>query len=395
MNRWLLLLTLATVPLQATCCWSRWAHPCCDPCPPCCGGSFEVGGQWIYLRASSCDFPFVIRDGREFDATDVGIPEVVARLPYGKGRGVAVYYQSGFRASVGYLSQSGCQDVRIEYTYHHPSDSRRLFAGFIDRGLWPIPMHPRYAANVNLTGTGANTFDGFETPLYCFPPAVEGDCFAWSSLNVDYDAVDLQLGARTVEKCTLSLRGYTGLHYLNLDLRQRYQYSAFSAGLDGVVEPPIPIVASFQTDLLRKQKLWGIGPLLGGEGRLPLFRGVGIGGHLGIALLAGETSTRYDEHDVRNFNFDGPVGLPDVDEEATLFTHNRGILFPLIRGSLGVNYRWCCGDCLTVLGEVGYEFNSYINCVGHFQFNDQRGTGMALCDSYNLDGFYVSLRALL
>ncbi len=378
---------------NAGCC-----NPCCDPCPSWCCGSFEVGGQWIYLRPTSCDYDFVIKDPRPVDTDAVDVADIAGLatdLPFGKSHGIDPDYESGFRVSVGYIMDCSCYDVRVEYTYHHPTDSSTVFAGTQNNGLWPTYMHPRYTENRDLAEFGLAGV-AFQSPIFSafqrdtVPEFIDG--FARSSVKLDYDAVDLQFGSRSMKSCNLWMRAYTGLHFMNLDHRHSADYrGVFLGTFNGDV-----ITGIFDTGVKWTKNTWGIGPLFGIDARYDVACGFGIGGHLGAAILAGETDGKMTERDVRTFSdqFAALDPAANIGETLDVKHDHRNLLFPYLRASLGVNYLWCC-DCFRVMVEVGYEFNSYINSIGHFRFNDERGTGMANCYSYNLDGIYVSVRATI
>ena len=201
---------------------------------------------------------------------------------------------------------------------------------------------------------------------------------AKASAKFDYDAVDLQFASRSMKGCNLDLRAYAGLHFANIDHRFAAEYrGTFLTGGDG---PPLmnPVQVRWN------KNTWGIGPLFGLDLRYQVACGFGIGAHVAAAILAGETDGRYFEHDL--------ISNTSTDEIADVCHPHRNIVFPYFRTGLGINYLWCCGDCFNLLVELGYEFNSYINTIHHFRFNDTRGTGSANCYSFNLDGLYLSFR---
>ena len=340
----------------------------CDPCPNWCCGSFEVGAQAIYLRPTSCDLDFVISDPRPFvPSNGIGTAQ---SLPQGKHHGIDPDYEWGFRVSVGYIFDCSCYDVRVEYTYLHSHD-KSCVRPEGEGGLWPTFAHPRYMV---------------DTPIFNGILSNQIPAVAKASAKFDYDAVDLQFASRSVKNCNLDLRVYAGLHFANIDHR-------FAAEYRGTVEPGN--TSSFLMDPVQvrwNKNTWGIGPLFGLDLRYQVACGFGIGAHVGAAILAGETDGRYFEHDLIP---QLGTSTPLADEIADVCHPHRNILFPYFRTGLGINYLWCCGDCFNLLVELGYEFNSYINTIHHFRFNDTRGTGSANCYSFNLDGLYLSFRVTL
>ena len=316
-------------------------------------------------------------------------------------KGIDPDYEWGFRLSLGYVFDCACYDVRVEYTYLHTHDKSNVTSPD-DGGLWPTYGHPRYMGfGETRTATGIDTVNTFaQTPI--FNGTNNGDlAHAHARVKFDYDAVDLQFGSRSCKGCNLWLRTYAGLHFANIDHR-------FDSHYDGTMfaVPPGPVAGGkeqlqqtaangvFDTDVHSKMCTWGVGPLFGADVRYDIACGFGIGAHFAAAILAGETDGKMVEHDERVWPTQN--GAPtSVDETLDVCHKSRSLLFPYFRTSLGINYLWCCGDCFNLVAEVGYEFSTYINVINHFRFNDSRATGSSACDSFNLDGLYISLRATI
>ncbi|MGE3953624.1 MAG: Lpg1974 family pore-forming outer membrane protein [Parachlamydiales bacterium] len=403
---------------------ARGCGNCCDLCkalPNLCCGQVEAGGQWIYLRPSSCEFDFAIKDPRPLrqapSPTDSNfvqsVTDYAGYLPTGQSYDIDPDFRSGFRISAAYVSPCHCYDIRVEYTWHHARNRANIGGGCNNSGIWPSLMSPAHTQNYNLVesagGTMTDTLSGFQTPLFCWTPAISNaeftDACASSWVQHDYDAIDLQLASRTTRgcNCNLWIRTYLGLHYMNLDQKQVVDYHGVFFGND-VRRDGATILATsavggyFDTYVCTNSNTWGIGPLFGVDSRYHIGCGIGIGVHVGAAVLAGDSHGKWYENDTRRFPNGnvaqtGNFSDANVKERLDVRAKDRSVLFPYIRGSLGLNYLCRWHNCALILFEVGYEFNSYINAVGQFRFNDQRGTGSASCQNYNLDGIYISVRA--
>ncbi|MGE3953625.1 MAG: Lpg1974 family pore-forming outer membrane protein [Parachlamydiales bacterium] len=347
MNKWLLFLTLALVPLAAQ---------------PFSCGKIEVGGSALYLRPTGCEFPYAITDGRPF----VDWQRDDARLPQGNHREIDPDYAWGFRVLLGY--QWDCSDLRLLYSRLHSEDTGEQSAPF-----WPSLAHPLYQG---LVSSAAGTFA--QSPL--FP---EGR--VRSRVDFEYDAIDLEYAQRSCRGQCLKLRSYIGLHLADILLRFRADYS-------GVLGPDDPITATATTSTRCKQCSWGIGPIVGTEGRYGIGRGFELVGKGALGVLAGKRDGNIFSQDVREWmGMDAPE---DVNAMLLFHMEERNIVVPVIRVAFGIDYPFCLCRLPGVL-ELAYEYSTYINALQILHFNDRRGTSVAECQSFNLNGLTLSLRVIL
>jgi hypothetical protein len=393
---------------------------CCDPCcDPCCGwegrgggggfglwgdcGGFEVLGEYLYLRPHVCDLNYAIEDPRDGNSPTSTTPTAPSDmfLPLGKEHGIQPDYQSGFRVGLAYLFNCGCNDVEVDYQRLKTCDRshiRNLPSSF---GIWVTQGHPSFG---EFRLNNASTLPAINgTTVIAFPGATATpfNAFAVSRVSTRYQFVDGVVATRSMKSCDLWVRGFVGIRWADFRWRHRDIYGGIINYLGPAFDIDLaPVTARYYANafshLRNKSHTWGVGPRFGADIRYEVLCGFGVGAHVGAAILAGEA----DHHifqlvQITNLEIAGVVGAtPGVANTSTpliVRDHCRCVLFPEIDARLGLNYLWCCGSCFSLLVEVGWEFESYINAIGHIRFTDT-GTNHEFCDSFNLDGLYVMVR---
>ncbi len=340
-----------TAPLQAAFSPYYGRHKC---------GAFEVGGQALYWRPSSCDLSAAISDPRPFDVTTVD--EI---LPQGPLRSVDPDYSWGTRVFLGYTAFGGCSDIRLSYIYLRASQANR-FRPEGDGGLWPV-----------------DSFGTELSPLFNGTQDGRPDAISDARAAFDYDAVDLQFAVRQrIGRCWKG-RVYAGLHYANI-------HQDFDVSTIGVFIPGSPPNFSFETAVRSHRQVWGVGPLLGLDLSYCLFQNVTLDARLSGGVMAGNI----EGHQVLFQEAVQFISQTVTTRVGEIPFQSRHQLIPHLSASLGLSYHWMCG-CLRFTGEIGYEFRTYINALERVTFNDERGTNQASCDSFRLDGLYFGLRLLI
>ncbi|MGE3955024.1 MAG: Lpg1974 family pore-forming outer membrane protein [Parachlamydiales bacterium] len=343
----------------------------CSPSPLprlMCNGYWEVFGEALYLRPTTCDLGFAINDPRTIPNPGT---EILSWLPQGKGHSIDPDHDWGSRIGIGLLS--GCGDVRAVYTRLHTRQSADALPKN-NGGIWVTYAHP---ATAQFT-PGFNPFvDG--TPTDGIPT------FATASIRFDYDAVDLQWGSRALLKCELALRSALGLHFAYIDSRfaDYWQGTEFD-------QFPAELFTEIITNRSRR-KSWGVGPAAGLDVHYPLACGFGFEGHLGAALLVG---SRSETREGRRLTFLLPDTL-ERDQHLDVKTGNRNGLVPYLTARLGLDYLWCCECRFTLQLAFGYEFETYINAIEAYRYNDRRATGQTECSDFSLNGLYLRVRVII
>ncbi len=321
----------------------------------------EVMVEWIYLRPSTCDLDFVICDERPFDPNTTP-----GSLPSGRAFSIRPDFDGGVRAALGFTI--GCWQLRFLYTYLCTLE-RRAFDPKEMGAQWPTIVHPRYT-------------DG--NPL--FDPLAPNEIAGLSKGrgSSDYQTFQIELGQTFHPKCRLDIRPYGALQlaYIGNSLEAFYR---------GTEMPGEPGARLYRSTAEWSKWCWGAGPLFGFDLRYCLGYGFGVGSHLHMGVMAGQTHG--DIH--QQIQIEQTDGTVDVDQTLDLFRRYRLLVFPFFEGKIGLNYLFCCGDQFTLLIEFGYDFISYINSLERFRFNDQRATGSSTCHSFGLDGVYLQFKLQL
>ncbi|MGE3954013.1 MAG: Lpg1974 family pore-forming outer membrane protein [Parachlamydiales bacterium] len=328
------------------------------------GRCVEYGGEFLALRPTTCDFPYVIRDPRTLVASGV-----LEELPQGAAISIDPEYAIGFRLYTTTLFCWGTADIRVDYAHLYTSQNGRV--ELVDEGsLWPVPSPPA-------TDPAPVTVSAVPTdPLPLFR----------ANAQRVWDAGNVELGRRGC-KCNAQWRLFGGIHIVSLQDRFVLRDEGKLAVVPGL---PIRRILRFE-DLSLLARSWGAGPRLGGEFTQTLCWGIGVTGKVGVGLLAGEREdTSLDSLQFTFFQTGFPPSF-ETFQDLNVKGGKRAHLFPEIDARLGLTYSLClCGAKLTA--EAGYEFTSYINALARRSFNDQRATLQTDCYSFNLNGFYAGLK---
>ncbi len=357
MKRLLLLLLLPFIPAQAIyyCC-PNW---CFNPCYSWTYGKLQLSGEAFYAKPHTCDLDFVIRDPRPFGA---GTPNF---LPDGKAFSIRPEYEWAPRILATYVVPGGCADFSGIYTGFHHSNKRCIFPQG-EGGLWPVHVNPLYMA---------------DTPL--FSGMFQGEpitAMAKGRSRFDFDSGELQFAIRAPLGSRVCTRTFAAVHIMQINHYLDCEYV-------GLTDPTMGNEVLLISQVHNKRKTWGVGPKVGFDGHLDLWCGFGLGGKLGLGVLAGRTQGQKFEQDQIQ-----PTGQPNptVDETMCLSEMKFGKVFPMFEARLGADYTYCWCASLWHL-EVGYQFISYINNLSNTSFNDERATNQTRCASFNLDGLYIRL----
>lgn len=359
-----------------------------------------------------CDLNYAIEDTTAFAAYPIGgnlgvQPSDIA-LPKGKDHGICPDYDSAFSVGLGYLFNCGRNDVTVTYTRLYTTDHSHVAAQG-SGGLWVTYGHPRFTQwRLNNAAFIANFTNTTGIPAE-----------AAARVRFEYNMVDGVIGARTTKGCDLWLRGYVGLRWAQIRLNKAVDYQGSIAGIFISEDPGTSFAesngfaAAFQADPHSRAEVWGVGPRVGLDLRYAIACGFGVGAHCGVSLLVGETSYRFAERieyndldfathaagteisDDVNVPFTGLLDdlFGESTSQTTDVTHNAHChLIPEVDARLGLNYLFCCGDCFSLMLEVGWEFVSYINALARVAFDDETGHSREVCESYNMDGLYVSFK---
>lgn len=366
-----------------------------------------------------CDLNYAIEDATPETMATFTTPALItqtaaeAAQPVGKEHGLCPDYQSAFRVGLGYLFNCGCNDITVTYTRLCTTDHSHVAGPGTNGGLWMTFGQPRYLG-LRLNNTGFFT----DFILATTPP----DAFARERVRFEYNMVDGVVASRTMKGCDLWLRGYAGLRWAQICVNRAVYYEggagdfAYLQNNTSAVNAAAMLAGQWggtvRADPHSRAEVWGIGPRVGLDLRYDIACGFGVGAHCGVSLLVGQTCCRFAQtvefSDLtvspgaaatfgwvdRTVPFIGTLDTSTGGYSASTSVHHNSHchLVPEIDARLGLNYLFCCGDCFSLLIEVGWEFVSYINAIARVAFDDVSGHGREVCESYNMDGLYVSFK---
>lgn len=357
----LLLLTCLGASLQA----ANWGCYCC---PPYCSGELEVGGEVLFFKPDYCDWTYAVLDERPFEQ---GVS--ASQLPQGPAQSLNPSYDVGFRFYASYIFEDSRLDLTIQYSAFH-TRSNRILNPTEEAGYWPTTGQPEFH-QVKLFNPIAN------------PLIVGGQLAATAEADLkwEWDGVDLYFGSRCFNNDRLWIHPIIGLHYTQLK-------HILTTNYKGTINPGVATQARIlNSSIESNRKFWGIGPMWGLEMRYALPCNFGLAARGNIAILAGGVKGKYLEFNELTVLGQSSPPLPSIKlEEPLLVVYDtRVALAPYLDLRLGINYTFCCGACFQFVGEVGYEFVSYINAMARTSFNDKGATGKNLCYNFNMHGLYL------
>lgn len=198
--------------------------------------------------------------GTEYAYSD---QDPTASLPIkGRTKHMEFDWDWGLRGGLGYNFDHDGWDVRAQYTWFDTSGSDTTRAG-LNSSIVPL----RGSALI----PGNN-----QEFIYC--------THAKSQYDMDYQAVDIELGRDYYVSSKLSLRPFWGLKTAWIDLEQNTRYTG------GNPDPNNPNVLALQRNTVHVREdsdFWGLGPRTGIDTRWYLGEGFSIFGNLSGALLYG------------------------------------------------------------------------------------------------------------
>lgn len=354
----------------------------------CCFGP-EAGAEYLFFRPSFDNLQYVVVDPRPYAPPPTvpapGLPQGTEQYgPIGNLKELHPSYHSGFRAMLGLWFCEKTRDIRAIYTWLHTTDSKTVRPTPGSGGLWAIGV---IEANVLIVPPYEQTI------LFNSGSPTSIDALAKSSLKLQYDAVDLQLGMRQTVGCDLWARGYIGVHFVNW----QHTFNTFYQGAQhpGVTPATNPddydfLARTINAQVRRSGRAWGIGPRLGGEVSYDIWSWFGVTGRLAGALLTCERQAKYFQF---LFGFTPATDAVSEDFNWDVSTDWEWVVVPEIEARVGLKFHYCFAGCLPVSAEIGYEFISYIDFVpvGPF-FREDKQVSLVRCSSFNLHGLYVAFR---
>lgn len=263
--------------------------------------------------------------GTEFAYTD---QDPIARLPVkGSTKQMEFDWDWGIRVGLGYNFEHDGWDVRGQYTWWDGDGSSSTRAGLSSS---VIPLRGS-AFLTDLPQTNV-----VETPfLFCTS--------AKSLFDVDYQAIDLELGRDYYITSTLSFRPFWGLKNAWIDLEQKTRYTGGGQLPNNQGVSPLGISGN-TVHVKETSDFWGIGPRTGVDSRWYMGQGFSIFGNLSGALLWGY------------FDVDHKEKYSAIEASRIHLHANRHAFSPTLQFQLGLRYDTYLYEHRNHLGiGIGFE----------------------------------------
>lgn len=285
------------------------------------GGLF-VRGEYLYLkpRRRSQDFAII-------DPINQG-----AEVPEGSVESLEWDRRSAYRVGAGYATPSGW-DLGVNYTYFHTNDSRSLVAP--EGGTLLATMtRPGIVDEVNA---------------------------ATASSSLDYDVVDIELGATVLRTSNATFRMFGGSRLAWIDQKLTANYDGNTA-----VQSNVDMPLLFD----------GYGPRLGGQSNLHLGGGLALFARASGSLLVGDFRTRITET-----NSAGATLIADIGEKYEK-------VVPVTELGLGISWQF-----RSLRLSLGYEVVNWFGLVESRDFVDDwhEARMSTRTSNLSLDGFFFNV----
>ena len=242
--------------------------------------------------------------GTEYAYTD---QDPLATLPIkGRQKSMEFSWDWGVRAGLGYNFDHDGWDVKSLYTWWEANGSDSASAGLNNS---VIPMR----GSATITSTAPNQ------PLFLYAKSAK------SMYDLDYQAVDLELGRDYYVSSTLSLRPFWGLKSAWIDQDQRTRYT----GGAPTVGPGGEHLVGLEGNTVRVKEscdFWGLGPRTGVDTRWYMGNNFSAFGNVSGALLLG------------HFNVDHKERYSAMEDARIRLHANRNAFAPMVDFQLGLRY---------------------------------------------------------
>lgn len=245
--------------------------------------------------------------GTEYAYTD---QDPVAQLPVkGSKKHIEFDWDWGIRAGLGYNFDYDGWDMRGQYTWWDSNGSDSTRSG-ISNIVVPL-RGSAFLTDIPTTGVNESPF------LFCTS--------AKSMFDVDYQAIDLELGRDYYMSSTLSFRPFWGLKSAWMDLEQKTRYTGGGA-LSGGQGVSILGILGNTVHVKEKSDFWGIGPRTGVDTRWYVGQGFSVFGNVAGSLLWGF------------FDVDHREKYSAVEASRIHLHANRHAFSPTMQFQLGLRY---------------------------------------------------------
>lgn len=200
----------------------------------------------------------------------------------------------------------------------------------------------------------------FVAPPYDVGPAVFGIKHANSSVNFNFNSLQLNVGKMFAYCPNVQVRVFGGLNVLRIEQNINTTFSDYAGS------PLIPTQAyalprdnDFYFTTKNSSKYLGVGPALGMAVKYELQNGFGIGGQFLGVLTAGSIHAKDNFISSSRRLID--LGLSPAQQYIS--TPNNTQLVPGLDSSLAISYSHSWNQSFSMMLEAGYRFAYYYNAI--------------------------------
>ncbi|MCB1106966.1 MAG: MOMP family protein [Chlamydiia bacterium] len=244
--------------------------------------------------------------GTEYAYTD---QDRLASLPIkGRKKSMEFDWDWGLRAGLGYNFDYDGWDFRAQYTWWDTDGSDTVRAG-LNSSIIPL----RGSSDITKAPTANQSAGDF---IFCTG--------AKSMYDLDYQAVDVELGRDYYVSSTVSLRPFWGLKSAWIDQEQKTRYT----GGDSTINQGIHLLGLQGNTVHVKEScnFWGLGPRTGMNSRWYMGNDLSIFGNVSGALLFGY------------FDVDHKERYSAVEDARIRLHANRHAFSPVVNLQVGMRY---------------------------------------------------------
>jgi hypothetical protein len=301
------------------------------------GVNLFIEGEWLYWQPSETGLGYAINQNGF-------IPEQPETMGVGNVANPSFEWKSGFRLGIGYNIPRDQWAVNLLWTAYNGKGSDSQSSNSLDTPtIYPSFIHP-------------NTYNN-EDVFACFS--------ANSSLSIDLNQLDLNLGRQFKVAKKLSFKPYIGLRSAWIDQTYNINYLNLWS-YDDILKEESFVLDEYLTHIVNK--FWGMGIKGGFASDWELKWGLSLFSDFTASLLYGLFDTSYTEEFTQNeLNISGTTL-----SETNNFHAGRAVL----DFQLGLRWsRFLRNDRFKLILQAGWEHHSFFSQGQILRFVDGRSWG--------------------
>lgn len=242
-------------------------------------------------------------------------------------------FEFGFRIGLGYVFPNSGNDVQLNWTHINPDSTD--------------------TTNFGTPSTGSNFLVSSAGISYLLPSGSTNAMTTSSNTDINYDAVDLDVGQYLSLGTRLTTRLFMGLRYAQLknDLTNTYS-GAFADDATGS-----------ENDFYHS-KFTGIGPRFGIDASYNVWKCLGVVGHMSAALLVGQVEAN------TTLSNTSTESSTTTSSTSSITADNQTRVVPAFDAKLGLDYSVPLQNGISYMTiEAGYQVTQYVDAMDRLNGN--------------------------